>query len=243
MRDSGAGDMQPSLDLGFATLDLDRARRQGLPEVVYGTGKTADEIVAIAAALVAETIGPVLATRVEPVDASGIIADVAKSTGQRADYDAAARTICWRPAELRTTSVMVVTAGTADGRIADEAAAVAAAAGLAVRQIRDVGVAGIQRLLDRVDEIRASDIVIVIAGMEGALASVVAGLVAGPVIAVPTSTGYGAALGGITALLAMMSSCANGITVVNIDSGFAAAMAAHRLAIAIEKRAADARRS
>ena len=158
------------------------------------------------------------------------------AVGHRADYDAAARTICWRPAAPRTTNVMVVTAGTADGPVADEAAAVAAAAGLRVRQIRDVGVAGIQRLLDRVDEIRASDIVIVIAGMEGALASVVAGLVAGPVIAVPTSTGYGAALDGITALLAMMSSCANGVTVVNIDSGFAAAMAAHRLAIAIESR-------
>ncbi len=234
MRDSTAGDAQPSLDLGFATLDLDRSRRQGLPEVVYGTGKTADEIVAIVASLLAETAGPVLATRIEPGDATGILAHVAERSGQRADYDAAARTICWRPAELRTTNVMVVTAGTADGPIADEAAAVAAAAGLLVRQIRDVGVAGIQRLLDRVDEIRASDIVIVIAGMEGALASVVAGLIAGPVIAVPTSTGYGAALDGITALLAMMSSCANGVTVVNIDSGFAAAMAAHRLAIAIE---------
>jgi pyridinium-3,5-biscarboxylic acid mononucleotide synthase len=236
MRDSAAGDVQPSLDLGFATLDLDRSRRQGLPEVVYGTGKTADEIVEIVASLVAETAGPVLATRIETDAAAGIIAGVAVHVGHRAHHDPAARTICWRPAARRTTNVMVVTAGTADGPVADEAAAVAAAAGLHVRQIRDVGVAGIQRLLDRVDEIRASDIVIVIAGMEGALASVVAGLVAGPVIAVPTSTGYGAALDGITALLAMMSSCANGVTVVNIDSGFAAAMAAHRLAIAIETR-------
>jgi NCAIR mutase (PurE)-related protein len=231
-----ADEVQPSLDLGFATLDLDRSRRQGLPEVVYGTGKTADEIVGIVTSLVVETTGPVLATRIEPADAAGIIADVAVRVGHRAHYDAAARTICWRRAAVRTTTVMVVTAGTADGPVADEAAAVAAAAGLPVRQIRDVGVAGIQRLLDRVDEIRASDIVIVIAGMEGALASVVAGLIAGPVIAVPTSTGYGAALDGITALLAMMSSCANGVTVVNIDSGFAAAMAAHRLAIAIETR-------
>jgi hypothetical protein len=237
-----ADDVQPSLDLEFATLDLDRSRRQGLPEVVYGTGKTAAEIVAIVTSLVEETPGPVLATRIEPADAAGIIADVGLHVGHRAHHDAAARTICWRPAAPRATNVMVVTAGTADGPVADEAAAVAAAAGLRVRQIRDVGVAGIQRLLDRVDEIRTGDIVIVIAGMEGALASVVAGLVAAPVIAVPTSTGYGAALDGITALLAMMSSCANGVTVVNIDSGFAAAMAAHRLAMAIESRGADPRR-
>src|SRR6185437_10962950 len=122
-----------------------------------------------------------------------------------------------------------------DGPIAAETSAVARAIGLTVLDIRDVGVAGLHRLTDRIEEIRAADAVVVIAGMEGALASVVAGLVAAPVVAVPTSTGYGAAFDGITALLAMISSCANGITVVNIDSGFSAAMAVHRLAMALRR--------
>jgi NCAIR mutase (PurE)-related protein len=123
----------------------------------------------------------------------------------------------------------VVAAGTSDGAVADEASAIARAIGLEVNDIRDVGVAGLHRLLERVEELRAVDVVVVVAGMEGALASVIGGLVAVPVIAVPTSTGYGAALEGVTALLAMLSSCAAGVTVVNVDSGFGAAMAAYRL--------------
>jgi NCAIR mutase (PurE)-related protein len=127
----------------------------------------------------------------------------------------------------------VVTAGTADGPVADEATAVARATGLEVTEFRDVGVAGLHRLLAVAGDIAAADVVIVIAGMEGALASAVAGLVGVPVVAVPTSTGYGAALDGITALLAMMTSCAAGVCVVNIDSGFGAAMAAHRLTFSL----------
>jgi NCAIR mutase (PurE)-related protein len=137
--------------------------------------------------------------------------------------------------------VAVVTAGTADGPVADEAAAVASATGLQVAEFRDVGVAGLHRLLAVAGDIAAADVVIVIAGMEGALASAVAGLVGVPVVAVPTSTGYGAALDGITALLAMMTSCAAGVCVVNIDSGFGAAMTAHRLAFSMRRRAAGLR--
>ena len=220
-----------ALPLGFATVDLDRAGRQGLPEVIYAPGKKPGEIAAIAAALLARTSGPVLVTRLEPADAGAVAAELPAAGAQAAgDYDPAARLLCWRPAPPGGCRVAVVTAGTADGPVADEAAAVARATGLRVAEFRDVGVAGLHRLLAVAGDIGAADVVIVIAGMEGALASTVAGLVGVPVVAVPTSTGYGAALDGITALLAMMTSCAAGVCVVNIDSGFSAAMAAHRLA-------------
>jgi pyridinium-3,5-biscarboxylic acid mononucleotide synthase len=213
-----------SLDLGFAQVDLDRERRQGLPEVVYGTGKTPPQIVAIVQALLARNSGPVLVTRVA--------ADVAETVTRAVPggcYHRAARLLVWRPAPATDFDLVVVTAGTADQRVADEAAAVASAAGLQVETVCDVGVAGLHRLLAHAPRLEQADAVIVVAGMEGALASAVGGLVAVPVVAVPTSTGYGAALEGITALLAMLTSCAAGVTVVNIDSGFAAAMAAHRL--------------
>jgi NCAIR mutase (PurE)-related protein len=219
--------MTESLDLGYATLDLDRRRRQGLPEVVYAPGKTAAEIDGIVTALLAHDTGPVLVTRLD----AGRAAALSVPGGH---FDETAGVLVWRAAAPRTVRVALVTAGTADGPVAAEAAAVATAIGLDVTEIRDVGVAGLHRVTARAADLRAADIVIVIAGMEGALASVVAGLVTAPVVAVPTSTGYGAALEGITALLAMLSSCANGITVVNIDSGFSAAMAAHRLATVLE---------
>ncbi|MFG2196119.1 nickel pincer cofactor biosynthesis protein LarB [Streptomyces sp. NPDC048639] len=212
-------------DLGFARVDIDREARQGLPEVVYGPGKTIDEIAAIVSRLLDRNTGPVLVTRVEP--------SVAAEVTQRMPngrYHPEARLLVWRPAAQGLFTVAVVTAGTADGPVAAEAASVADALGLRVMSLRDVGVAGIHRLLAVVDELRSADSIIVVAGMEGALASAVGGLVACPVIAVPTSTGYGAALEGVTALLAMLTSCAAGLTVVNIDSGFSAAMAAHRLA-------------
>ncbi|MFF5249503.1 nickel pincer cofactor biosynthesis protein LarB [Streptosporangium sp. NPDC000095] len=219
------------VDLGFARVDVDREARQGTPEVVYGPGKTAGEIAAIASALLARNTGPVLATRVEEADAPAVLAAVPGGS-----HDPAARLLAWRPAAPGTFAVAVVTAGTSDGPVAAEAAAVARALGLAVTVIRDVGVAGIHRLLAETERLRAADAVIVVAGMEGALASAVGGLVAAPVIAVPTSVGYGAALEGVTALLAMLSSCAAGLTVVNIDSGFGAAMAAHRLAHTATRR-------
>ncbi|MBE8522453.1 nickel pincer cofactor biosynthesis protein LarB [Amycolatopsis sp. H6(2020)] len=212
-------------DLGFARVDLDREDRQGLPEVVYGPGKTPAQIAAIVRALLAHNTGPVLVTRVEAEPARAVLAEV---PGGR--YAPGARLLVWRPAPATAFTVAVATAGTSDGPVAEEAAEVGAAIGLAVRTVTDVGVAGIHRLLAEADRLREADTVIVVAGMEGALASAVGGLVACPVIAVPTSTGYGAGLEGITALLAMHASCAAGITVVNIDSGFGAAMAAFRLA-------------
>lgn len=213
------------MNLGFARVDLDREHRQGLPEVVYGPGKQPSQIRDIVRVLLTHNTGPVLVTRVDDETAGAVLADV---PGGR--YDAAARLLVWRPATVRDFTIAVATAGTSDGPVADEAAGVATAAGLEVVAINDVGVAGLHRLLAETDRLRAADAVIVVAGMEGALASAVGGLVACPVIAVPTSTGYGAGLEGVTALLAMHASCAAGITVVNIDSGFGAAMAAFRLA-------------
>jgi NCAIR mutase (PurE)-related protein len=219
------------LDLGFARLDLDRERRQGVAEVVYGPGKTREQITAITRGLLSHNAGPVLVTRVEPGLAAAVRADLGvDGTGGAAVYDAEARLLAWRCAPTSEFDVAVVAAGTSDRPVAAEARAVAAAVGLNVHSIDDVGVAGLNRVLGVKDQLDAADAVIVIAGMEGALASVIGGLVSGPVIAVPTSTGYGAALDGITALLAMHASCAAGITVVNIDSGFGAAMAAHRIA-------------
>ncbi|KXX61726.1 1-(5-phosphoribosyl)-5-amino-4-imidazole-carboxylate carboxylase [Rhodococcus sp. LB1] len=208
------------------TVDFDRERRQGLPEVVYGPGKTVAEIVRIVRLLLGTNSGPVLVTRVSPDVAAEVMAGVEDGV-----YDHLARLLVWRPAGRKSFTLGVVTAGTADGPVAAEAIAVATAIGLAVTDVRDVGVAGLHRLMARIDEIRRFDAVVVVAGMEGALASVLGGLVAAPVICVPTSTGYGAALEGITALMAMMTSCAAGMTVVNIDSGFGAAMAAHRLSM------------
>ncbi|WP_030453899.1 nickel pincer cofactor biosynthesis protein LarB [Herbidospora cretacea] len=212
------------MDIGYARVDLDRERRQGLPEIVYGPGKKAAEIAGIVEVVLDRNDGPVLVTRVGPETAAEVRAQV---PGGR--YDDAARLLVWRPALLLGHRVAVVTAGTADGPVAAEAAAVANALGLETTVIRDVGVAGIHRVLAETERLREADSVIVVAGMEGALASVVGGLVETPVIAVPTSVGYGAALEGVTALLAMLTSCAAGITVVNIDSGFGAALAAYRL--------------
>lgn len=213
------------MNLDFATLDFDRERRQGLPEIVYGPGKTPSQIVTIVRSLSSHNEGPVLVTRIEQPDAGQVMAAVPDGT-----YDREARLLTWRPAASRGFSVVVVTAGTADGPVAAEAAAVASAIGLDVTRVSDVGVAGLHRLLAAEKTLRAADCVVVVAGMEAALASAVGGLVAAPVIAVPTSTGYGAAFEGVTALLGMLSSCAAGLTVVNIDSGFAAALAAHRMA-------------
>ncbi|HEY8302605.1 MAG TPA: nickel pincer cofactor biosynthesis protein LarB [Jatrophihabitans sp.] len=221
---------ESSVDLGFARLDIDRERRQGLPEVIYGTGKTTAQIQAAVRVLLERNTGPVLVTRVDSAPAAEVLAAVPEG-----DYDATARLLVWRPAAARGVDLVVVTAGTADRPVATEAAAVARAIGLEVDTVEDVGVAGLHRLLDRVDRLQAADLVIVVAGMEGALASAVGGLVRAPVIAVPTSTGYGASLEGVTALLAMLSSCAAGLTVVNIDSGFGAAMAAHRLALVMTR--------
>ncbi|NDK23978.1 nickel pincer cofactor biosynthesis protein LarB [Streptomyces sp. TR1341] len=212
-------------DLGFARVDTAREARQGLPEAVYGPGKRVEDISAIVTRLLSDNSGPVMVTRIEPERARAVATDVPGST-----YDARARLLSWRPAKPLAYDLTVVTAGTADGPVAHEAAAVARLVGLRTVLVQDVGVAGIHRLAHVTGHLRSADAVIVVAGMEGALASVVGGLVSCPVIAVPTSTGYGAGLEGVTALLAMLSSCAAGLTVVNIDSGYGAAIAAFRLA-------------
>ncbi|MBO0850102.1 MAG: nickel pincer cofactor biosynthesis protein LarB [Pseudonocardia sp.] len=212
-------------DLGFARPDTDRERRSGLPEVVFAPGKTADEIVAVVGTLLGVNTGPVLVTRVDPTIVERVLERVPGG-----DHDPAARLLTWRRARRGGFTVLVLSAGTSDGPVAAEARAVSEAIGLRAEVVADVGVAGVHRLLDQRERLAGADAVICIAGMDGALPSVVGGLVRCPVIAVPTSVGYGAALGGVTPLLAMLSSCAAGLVVVNIDSGFGAAMAAYRMA-------------
>jgi pyridinium-3,5-biscarboxylic acid mononucleotide synthase len=231
--DPGAADRAGFTDLGWARPDTDRERRLGVPEVVYAPGKTAEQVVGVVRRLLAANTGPVLVSRVEP--------DVAEQVGRQlpgAGHDPGGRLLVWRPAEPVGFDLAVVSAGTSDGPVADEACAVAEAVGLTVHRVTDVGVAGLHRLLAERDRLAAVDAVVCIAGMEGALPSVVGGLVGCPVIAVPTSVGYGASLGGVTPLLAMLASCAPGVVVVNIDSGFGAAMAASRMAAPARRAAA-----
>lgn len=217
-----------SLDLGFATLDLDRLRRQGAPEVIFGQGKTPAEIAAIARALFAAH-QRALATRVAPEVATAVLAEL---TDLPARYEAEARCLVLEaapPPDRGRGHIAVVTAGTTDRTVAAEAAVTARFLGHRVQRIDDVGVAGLHRLLARLDDLRAAHVLVVCAGMEAALASVVGGLVARPVIAVPTSVGYGASFGGVAALLGMLNACAAGVTVVNIDNGFGAGYAAAQI--------------
>jgi len=212
----------PVGDLGFARVDHHRALRQGLAEAVYGPGKEPAQVSAIVGELLSAGRSTVLVTRVDDDQAAAALA--ANPGGTRHGS-----TLVWRPGARRREQVALVTAGTADLPVADECAAVLGAHGLAPLRITDVGVAGLHRVLDAADEVAAADAVVVVAGMEGALASVIGGLTPAPVIAVPTSTGYGAGLDGVTALLAMLASCAAGVTVVGIDNGFGAATAVVRL--------------
>ena len=217
---------EPEESLGFATLDHHRALRQGFPEVVYGGGKTVHQVVAIAQRI-AEHGDGVLVTRVAS-DAVAPLLDALPGL----EYNAVAGTCFLRPAAppaLALHSLLIITAGTSDLPVAEEAAVTAGAMACTVERLTDVGVAGIHRLLARRDVINAAGVIVVVAGMDGALASVVGGLARVPVIAVPTSVGYGAAFGGIAPLLTMLNSCAAGVTVVNIDNGFGAAVAAARI--------------
>jgi NCAIR mutase (PurE)-related protein len=211
----------PYADLGFARVDHHRALRQGIPEAVYGPGKTPAQAAAIVAELVGSGDGPVVLTRADDDQVAAALG--AAPGGRRQDA-----TVVWRPAAPRPEAVVVITAGTADLPVAQEAAAVLGAFGFAARLVADCGVAGIHRLLAQAEDLAAADAVVVVAGMEGALASVVGGLTPAPVVAVPTSVGYGASLEGVTALLAMLSSCAAGVVVVGIDNGFGAAHAVAR---------------
>lgn len=217
---------EPTESLGFATIDHHRALRQGYPEVIFGAGKTPEQVVAIARRIADHGDG-VLVTRVSS-DAVAPLTEALPSI----EHNAVARTALLRPvaAPRRATgSVLIVTAGTSDLPVAEEAAVTGDAMGCDTERLTDVGVAGIHRLLARREMLDQARVIVVVAGMDGALASVVGGLARVPVIAVPTSVGYGAAFQGIAPLLTMLNSCAAGVTVVNIDNGFGAAMAAARI--------------
>ncbi|MBZ4686470.1 MAG: mutase-like protein [Clostridiales bacterium] len=208
----------PFEDLGFAKIDNHRQIRQGFPEVVYCEGKTKDHVVAIIKKLVEVSDNNVLATRVNKDVYEAVAAEIPD-----AEYHDLARLIIVRRGEQRKIgNIIVVSAGTSDLPVAEEAALTAETMGNHVERIYDTGVAGIHRLLSQKGKLDEARVIIVVAGMEGALASVVGGLVDKPVIAVPTSVGYGASFNGLAALLSMLNSCASGVSVVNIDNGFGA---------------------
>lgn len=213
-----------SLDLGHTTLDLERQTRTGAAEVIFGQNKTAQQIVEIGTALL-QANQNLLATRVAEDKAQDVLTGLKTVAGAPVTYNSEARAVVCKPFagphEVATT-VAVVSAGTSDGPIAEEAALTCEFLGNPVLRINDVGVAGLHRLLARIDEIRTARVIIVVAGMEAALPSVLGGLVDKPIIAVPTSVGYGASFGGLSALLGMLNTCASGVSVVNIDNGFGA---------------------
>jgi pyridinium-3,5-biscarboxylic acid mononucleotide synthase len=215
----------PYTDLGFARLDHHREMRTGYPEIIYCAGKTVEQV---------REIFRVMATRENNVigtRADAVMFDAVKSILPEAKYYQVARIISFQKKKPETpaSKIAVITAGTSDMPVAEEAAITAELLGNNVLRIYDAGVAGIHRLVDKLPDIRSCRVVIVIAGMEGALASVVGGLVDKPVIAVPTSVGYGANFGGVSALLAMLTSCSTGVTVVNIDNGFGAGFSASQI--------------
>ena len=243
----------PFAEVGEALVDHHRALRQGMPEAVYGPGKSPEQCVAIVGELLRHGDGPVLLTRATDAQAKAVIAAHVDDHGEprtvttrrTAGLDAGSgssdspgdlvlQSLLWRQPEPGShpradARVLVVTAGTADTAVADEADLTLAAHGITADRLHDVGVAGLHRLLGHLDRVTSADAVIVAAGMEGALASVVGGLTAAPIVAIPTSVGYGSGLDGVTALLAMHASCASGITVVGVDNGFGAAVAVVRM--------------
>lgn len=211
-------------DLGFAKVDHGRRSRCGFPEVIFAQGKSAVQIVAIAKKIL-EREGEILITRIDEKKFQSI-----KKSLKGLDYSPIAQAAYQRKTKPKTNSgILVVTAGTSDVPVAEEAAVTCEALGYVPERFYDAGVAGIHRLIAGSETLKGAKVIIVVAGMEGALPSVVGGLVDVPVIAVPTSVGYGASFGGIAALLAMLNSCASGVTVVNIDNGYGAAMAALRI--------------
>ncbi|HEX5219487.1 MAG TPA: nickel pincer cofactor biosynthesis protein LarB [Verrucomicrobiae bacterium] len=215
----------PIADLGFAQVDTHRALRKGFPEVIFGAGKTPEQVIRIAAKLAARE-QRVLITRVSPEHTKAIRR---KFKHAQAHELARCVTIDKKPMPKRPGTVAVVCAGTSDLPVAEEAAVTADIMGNRVVRITDAGVAGLHRILSRLETIQSANVLVVVAGMEGALPSVVAGLVGKPVIAVPTSVGYGASFGGVAALLGMLNSCGSGVTVVNIDNGFGAGYAASQI--------------
>lgn len=218
----------PFTDLGFARVDHHRRLRQGQPEAVYAPSKTPEQVAAIVGVMLEDADGgPVVLTRADKDHLAAALAVDGSATVYPPDGSRV--TAVWRPAPARSETVVVLTAGTADLAVAEECRATLHAHGFEPRLIADCGVAGLHRLLASVDELADADAVVVAAGMEGALASVVGGLTGAPVVAVPTSTGYGSSFEGVTALLSMLSSCAAGLAVVGIDNGFGAASAVARM--------------
>ena len=214
----------PYEDIGFAKIDHHRQLRNGASEVIYGAGKTAEQIAAIAERMIAAEVCNILITRLDP--------DKAEAVGRQVPlrYDAMARLGVANPRPQKLVGrVVVASGGTSDMAVCEEAALTAETLGSRVTRLYDVGVAGLHRLLSHMDDLQSARCVIAVAGMEGALASVVGGLVDCPVIAVPTSVGYGANFGGLSALLSMLNSCASGVSVVNIDNGFGAGYLANRI--------------
>jgi NCAIR mutase (PurE)-related protein len=212
----------PFEDLGFANVDHHRSLRQGFPEAIFGSGKTPEQVARIVESLARNTHN-ILVTRAT-AEQHARVRDIVPE----AEFHAAARTIVVRKDETirGKGTVLVISAGTSDVPVAEEAVVTLKVLGNTVDSLYDVGVAGLHRLLDRRDRLTNARVIIVVAGMEGALPSVVGGLVSAPVIAVPTSIGYGASFGGVAALLGMLNSCASNVSVVNIDNGFGAAMVA-----------------
>ena len=214
----------PFEDLGYAKVDFHRSVRQGAAEVIYGAGKTPEQIAGIAGAMGARGCRNVLITRLSPE-----AADVVGKTVPL-DYHPIPRLAIAFPGDRRSLGhIVVATGGTSDMPVAEEAALTAEALGNQVTRLYDIGVAGLHRMLSHTDELMGARVIIAVAGMEGALTSVIGGLVSCPVIGVPTSVGYGAAFGGVAALLSMLNSCASGVSVVNIDNGFGAGFLASRI--------------
>jgi len=220
----------PFEELGFASLDHHRALRQGFPEVIFCEGKTKAQVLAIARSLLKKG-GSLLATRVDPE-----VARALSRLDRRAVHSELARTVTvQRRKPALTGDILLITAGTADIPVAEEARITAEIMGSRVEALYDVGVAGIHRVLTRHDRITKARVLVVVAGMDGVLPSVVGGLVDRPVVAVPTSRGYGASFGGLAALLTMLNSCAAGVGVMNIDNGFGAGVLAHRINVLGER--------
>ena len=220
----GMMDRAPFEDLGFAKIDHHRGLRNGAGEVIYGAGKTPEQIAAIAGRLMAAGGGNILITRMDADKAEAVAASIPL------DYDPVSRVGVANPRSIPLVGrVVVASGGTSDLPVCEEAARTAEALGSRVIRLYDVGVAGLHRLLAHVEDLQSARCVVAVAGMEGALASVVGGLVDCPVIAVPTSVGYGANFGGLSALLSMLNACASGVSVVNIDNGFGAGYLANRI--------------
>lgn len=243
----------PFADLGNVRLDHHRAVRTGLPEAIYAPSKSPADLSTAVAGMLGVVDGsgtpdasgppggPVVVSRLTPGQVDDLVAAFADvdggptiTWGPQQDGGPSA-TLVWRPAPTRGGNVVVAAAGTADVAVAEECSAVLVAHGVVPTRLTDVGVAGVHRLLGEVEVLQAADVVVTVAGMEGALASVVGGLTGAPVVAVPTSAGYGSSMEGVTAMLAMLASCAPGITVVGIDNGFGAACAAMRLLHAVSR--------